>query len=83
VGGVNRPFASPGPTCDPAYSHASGGGGGGAYKSKFFKQTVNEYTITMDIKIAEEPPREGLALYQTDLVHCEVWMTNIPIYIGI
>ena len=32
---------------------------------------VNEYTITMDIKLKNEPPREGLALYQTSLVFTE------------
>eukprot|EP01033_Poteriospumella_lacustris_P010457 gene10460-7435_t len=55
-----------------------GGGGigpdpwGDSYggKSKWkTKQYLNEYTITMDIKLIEEPPREGIALYQTALIH--------------
>jgi len=32
---------------------------------------VNEYTITLDIKLKNEPPREGLALFQTSLVFLE------------
>lgn len=39
--------------------------------SKWFKEYINAYTITMDIKILEEIPREGIALYQTALIHCE------------
>lgn len=39
--------------------------------SKWFKEYINSYTITMDIKILEEIPREGIALYQTALIHCE------------
>ena len=35
-----------------------------------WKEWVNEYTVTMDIKI-QDPPREGLALFQTALVHAE------------
>ena len=33
------------------------------------KEYINEYTITMDIKLSEKPPREGVALFQTALVH--------------
>ena len=41
---------------------------GGDYK-KWFKSYINEYTITMDIKLLEEPPREGISLFQTALIH--------------
>jgi hypothetical protein len=37
--------------------------------SKWFKSYINEYTITMDIKLIEDPPRDGMALFQTALVH--------------
>ncbi len=47
------------------------GGKGGGYSSKWFKEYINTYTITMDIKLLEEIPREGVALYQTALIHCE------------
>ena len=42
------------------------------YKS-FFKEWVNSYTITMDVKIAEGDmiPREGISLFQTALIHTE------------
>jgi hypothetical protein len=36
-----------------------------------FKEYVNEYTITMDIKLLEDIPRDGLSLYQTGLVYLE------------
>jgi hypothetical protein len=36
-----------------------------------WKEWVNEYTITMDVKLLEEPAREGIALYQTALIHAE------------
>jgi len=45
-------------------------GGWGKYK-KWWKEWVNEYTITMDVKFSEEFPREGIALYQTALIHVE------------
>ncbi len=38
-------------------------------KFGFSKEYINQYTITMDIKLLEEPGREGLALYQTALIH--------------
>ena len=38
---------------------------------KSFKQYINEYTITMDIKLLQEPPRDGMALFQTALVHAK------------
>lgn len=41
-------------------------GSGGKYSTKRY---LNEYTITMDIKLLEEPPREGISLYQTALLH--------------
>ena len=50
------------------------GGWGGLGKDDFdwktmWKEWVNEYTVTMDIKLLEEPPREGMALFQTALIH--------------
>lgn len=45
-----------------AVGKKSSGGGG--------KKTMNEYTITMDIKLLDQIPREGISLYQTALVHC-------------
>jgi hypothetical protein len=33
------------------------------------KRYLNEYTITMDIKLLEDPPRDGLSLFQTALIH--------------
>eukprot|EP01038_Epipyxis_sp_PR26KG_P004031 gene4031-5768_t len=44
-------------------------GGYAGSKKKWFKEVVNEYTITMDIKIVEELPREGASLFQTALIH--------------
>jgi hypothetical protein len=38
-------------------------------KFGFSKEYINQYTITMDIKILEEPGRDGVALYQTALIH--------------
>ena len=38
---------------------------------KWFKEYINAYTITMDIKLLEEVPREGMALFQTGLIHSE------------
>ena len=40
----------------------------GAVLPSSWKEWVNEYTVTMDIKI-QEPNREGLSLFQTALVH--------------
>ena len=39
--------------------------------SKFFKfkKNINEYTITMDVKLKEDPPRDGISLFQTALIH--------------
>ena len=47
-----------------------GGGGGeqGAWKGSF-KEWMNEYTVTMDIKVQDELPGSGVALIQTALVH--------------
>ena len=43
--------------------------GGSEWKS-WWKEWVNDYTVTMDIKVLDEGlPREGLALFQTALVH--------------
>jgi len=39
--------------------------------SRWFKEYVNEYTITMDIKLLEPPPRDGIALFQTALIHAK------------
>lgn len=33
------------------------------------KEYVNEYTITMDIRLAQEVPSDGFSLFQTALVH--------------
>lgn len=56
-----------------------GGGGGGkdfdfwdmdAFSSKkWFKEKINEYTVTIDMKLNEEPPRDGISLFQTALIH--------------
>ena len=37
--------------------------------SEWFKEYINKYTITMDIKLLEDPPRDGIALFQTALIH--------------
>jgi len=39
--------------------------------SKWFKEYVNEYTITIDMKLSEPAPREGIALFQTALIHAD------------
>lgn len=39
--------------------------------SKWFKSYINEYTITMDIKVGEELPRDGVGLFQTALIHAK------------
>lgn len=36
---------------------------------KWFKEKINEYTITIDMKLNEEPPRDGISLFQTALIH--------------
>ena len=41
------------------------------YNSFYRKQYVNQYTITMDLKLLQNPPREGLSLFQTALIHSE------------
>lgn len=51
---------------DDAWPTVSKGWGG---KSKWFKEYVNKYTITMDIKIMDPIPRDGISLFQTALVH--------------
>eukprot|EP00656_Telonema_subtile_P033032 TRINITY_DN36415_c0_g1_i1.p1 TRINITY_DN36415_c0_g1~~TRINITY_DN36415_c0_g1_i1.p1 ORF type:complete len:284 (+),score=91.01 TRINITY_DN36415_c0_g1_i1:89-940(+) len=38
---------------------------------KWYTEHVNEYTITMDIKLEQDPPREGMSLFQTALIHAE------------
>lgn len=71
----------------PQPAEASGGGGGGRggrgtdkddddkdwkkYGGMAFKEYINEYTITMDIKLLDAIPRDGLSLYQTGLVYLE------------
>jgi hypothetical protein len=47
---------------------ARGWGGSGGWAKTTMKQKVNEYTVTMDIKILDDIPREGVALFQTGLV---------------
>lgn len=54
------------PDMDDAWGDKKSGGWG-----KWFKEYINTYTITMDIKILEEIPREGISLYQTALIHSE------------
>ncbi len=59
----------------------SGGGGGSVWdydasdtkwsRSKWFKENINEYTITIDMKILDEIPRSGLGLFQTALIHAK------------
>jgi len=41
------------------------------YLGQAFKTFVNVYTITMDIQVENEIPRNGLSLFQTQLVHLE------------
>lgn len=63
------------------YGPAMKSGGGGADDwddwdaweggKKWGKDYVNKYTITMDMKLLEEPPREGISLFQTALIHTE------------
>ncbi len=62
-------------------SWMGGGGGGGGGKDfdfwdmdgfnskKWFKEKINEYTVTIDMKLLEEPPRDGISLFQTALIH--------------
>jgi hypothetical protein len=60
-------------------SSSSWMGGGGkeldfwdmdAFSSKkWFKEKINEYTVTIDMKLNEEPPRDGISLFQTALIH--------------
>eukprot|EP01038_Epipyxis_sp_PR26KG_P004458 gene4458-6304_t len=38
-------------------------------KFKMKKQYINEYTISIDMKLVSPPPMEGLSLFQTALVH--------------
>jgi hypothetical protein len=47
------------------------GGGDDFWDSKKFgmKEYINQYTITMDIKLLDDPGRDGIALYQTALIH--------------
>ena len=55
-----------------------GGSGGGGFdfwdmdafsSKKWFKEKINEYTVTIDMKLNEEPPRDGISLFQTALIH--------------
>jgi len=41
------------------------------YSPYYQKQYLNQYTITMDVKLLRDPPREGIALFQTALIHSE------------
>jgi hypothetical protein len=36
---------------------------------KWFKEYINEYTITIDMKLLEPPSRDGISLFQTALIH--------------
>lgn len=38
---------------------------------KWMKEYINEYTVTMDIKLLEDPPRDGISLFQTALIHAK------------
>jgi hypothetical protein len=82
-GASSTEYDSFGPEIGPSMMPGFGGGGGGFDKNvwdldddfgdwgKKFKQYVNQYTITLDMKIIDEPPREGIALFQTALIHSE------------
>jgi hypothetical protein len=43
----------------------------GTDSKKWLKNYINEYTITVDMKMTEPAPREGIALYQTALIHSD------------
>lgn len=46
--------------------------GGTNWRSGVWKDPkvyINEYTVTMDVKLTGEPPREGISVFQTALVH--------------
>jgi len=36
---------------------------------KWFKEYINEYTLTIDMKLLEPPSRDGISLFQTSLIH--------------
>ncbi len=52
------------------YGKGGTGGGGG---TKWFKDTMGSWTVTMDVKVGEgsKIPREGMSLVHTALVHSE------------
>ena len=35
------------------------------------RQFIDEYTITMDVKLLDEPPRDSISLFQTALIHAK------------
>jgi thiol-disulfide isomerase/thioredoxin len=51
--------------------YGTGGGGGDSKYGKYYKDTLGEWTVTMDIKLGGEPPREGVSLLHTALIHAE------------
>lgn len=44
---------------------------GGVEPKKKVKQFIGAYTITMDVKLAEEPPSEGLSLFQARVAYID------------
>jgi len=55
-----------------AWGTGGSGAGGSAYKSeKYYKDTIGEWTVTMDVKLNDAPPREGVSLLHTALIHSE------------
>jgi hypothetical protein len=48
-----------------------GYGGVGSGANKLFRDTMGEWTVTMDLKLEGPPPREGLSLLHTALLHAE------------
>ena len=57
------------------FGNTTGGAAGAAYGAyKPPKELLDEYTVTIDLQLAEGAPplgREGLSLFQTALVHAE------------
>jgi hypothetical protein len=56
---------------DWGWGGQSSGGKMGSYRSRWHKEYINKYTITMDIKLLDEIPRDGISLFQTALIHAK------------
>lgn len=76
VGGRGRLVESS--TAAAAASRGRGGGGVpaaqtalGYYRTHPPRELLNEYTITLDVKLEGDPPAAGMSLFQTALVHSE------------